>query len=115
MSTCDAQRILKAHHDDEGDANGIVPSRVLREAAVSSTSSSDGTEATVEAASNATSTATTAESESSSTTSTAASEAHTETHAEGPSLSSFTGPMIAGAVAILLIGFVIAFKNRDSR
>lgn len=38
----------------------------------------------------------------------------TEKHAEGPTLSSFTGPMLAGAVAILLIGFVIAFKNRKS-
>lgn len=35
-------------------------------------------------------------------------------HPKGPSLSSFTGPMMAGAVAIVLIGFVIAFKNRNS-
>lgn len=42
------------------------------------------------------------------------SNAKTEKHPKGPTLSSFMGPMIAGAVAILLIGFVIAFKNRQS-
>jgi hypothetical protein len=46
-------------------------------------------------------------------TSTAASQA-TETKEEGPSVESFTGPLIAGAVAIVLIGAVVAFKHRRS-
>lgn len=37
-----------------------------------------------------------------------------ETHEEGPSTESFTGPLIAGAVAIVLIGAVVAFKHRRS-
>ncbi|TYZ60468.1 hypothetical protein PybrP1_003364 [[Pythium] brassicae (nom. inval.)] len=56
-----------------------------------------------------------AASDTSSTTASTAEGSTAETHhPKGPSLSSFTGPMIAGAVAILLIGFVIAFKNRNS-
>ncbi|TMW58803.1 hypothetical protein Poli38472_006948 [Pythium oligandrum] len=35
-------------------------------------------------------------------------------HAKGPSTASFTGPLIAGVVAIVLIGAVVAFKNRPS-
>lgn len=46
-------------------------------------------------------------------TSTEASQA-TETEEEGPSVESFTGPLIAGAVAIVLIGAVVAFKHRRS-
>lgn len=31
---------------------------------------------------------------------------------EGPSIASFTGPLLAGMLAIVLIGAVVAFKHR---
>ncbi|KAL7684820.1 hypothetical protein Plhal304r1_c034g0107761 [Plasmopara halstedii] len=44
----------------------------------------------------------------------AASASHEKKH-EGPTLMSFVGPAVAGVLAILLIGAVIAFKNRMNK
>uniref|UniRef100_K3WXS4 RxLR effector protein n=1 Tax=Globisporangium ultimum (strain ATCC 200006 / CBS 805.95 / DAOM BR144) TaxID=431595 RepID=K3WXS4_GLOUD len=112
-STCDAQQLLKAQ-DAEASA---APTRVLAEAVANGTANSTDEEATtvLAATTESTTAAASTEAESSTATTTAEASESGEKHAKGPTLSSFTGPMIAGAVAIVLIGFVIAFKNRSSR
>ncbi|GAB9472552.1 hypothetical protein Gpo141_00009728 [Globisporangium polare] len=102
----DAQRILKAA--DVASERALVseeaqPEQIATRALSEANANSSSSNASAESA-----TASTTTSEKSSGSS------KTETHAEGPTLSSFTGPMLAGAVAILLIGFVIAFKNRKT-
>lgn len=104
LKTADVERALQSEEAQPEQKKNVLRA-LLETNASSSNASAESSPVSLSEGGSATA-STTAEESSGST--------KTEKHAEGPTLSSFTGPMLAGAVAILLIGFVIAFKNRKS-